>query len=109
MEVGRGILTKEVQEIARRHIGRDIDETELRLIPYVQYVMVNDQKLDMNKINQDDRKILRKWKDAGLVEGGASGLSITKDFWDFACEILFQSYVMREGEEIGDVKGESPE
>jgi hypothetical protein len=106
MEVGRGILTKELQEIANRRIGRDIDRTELRLIPYVQYVMVNDQKIDIEKINQDERKILRKWKDAGLVEGGASGLSVTKDFWDFACEILFQSYVKQEGEEIGGIKEE---
>lgn len=105
-KMGRGRLTKEVQEIAKRHIGRDIDQTELRLIPYVQYVMVNDQKIDIEKINQDERKILRKWKTAGLVEGGASGLSITKDFWDYMSEILFQSYVKQEGEEIGDVKEE---
>ena len=96
----RGTLTKEVQEIAKKHIGREIDTTELRLIPYVQYVMVNEQRIDPRKLNQDDRKILRKWKDAGLVEGGASGLSITEDFWNFACEILWQSYVKQEGEPI---------
>lgn len=105
MGVGRGVLTKEVQEIANRHIGRDIDQTELRLIPYVQFVMLNEQKIDIRKINQDERKILRKWKDAGLIEGGASGLSVTKDFWDFSSEILFQSYAKGEGEPIGSVKG----
>ena len=106
MGTGRGVLTEEVQRIANTHIGRDIDKTELRLIPYVQYVMTNDQKLDIRKINQDERKILRKWKDAKLVEGGAVGLSITKEFWDFMCEILFQSYVKQEGEKMGSLKEE---
>jgi len=97
---GRGILTKEVQEIAKKHIGREIDRTELHLIPYIQYVMVNTQRLDINKINQEERVVLRKWKDAGLVEGGASGLQITEDFWNFMCETLWQSYVKQEGEPI---------
>ena len=97
-KIGRGILTKEVQEIAKKHIGREITVTELRLIPYIQNVMVNEQKLDIRKINQDERNVLRKWKDVELIEGGASGLAITKPFWDFMCEILFQSYVKQEGE-----------
>ena len=94
----RGVLTKEVQEIAKKHIGREIDRTELRLIPYIQYVMVNEQRLDISKIKQDERVVLRKWKDAKLIEGGASGLSITEEFWNFLCEILFQSYVKQKGE-----------
>ena len=55
--------------------------------------MVNDQKLDIRKINQEERVILAKWKARGLLEGGASGLAITKEFWDFMCEILFEAYV----------------
>lgn len=94
----RGVLTKEVQEIAKKHIGREIDRTELRMIPYIQHVMVNEQKLDISKVNQEERVVLRKWKDAELIEGGASGLSITDDFWNFICEVLLQSYVKQEGE-----------
>ena len=97
---GRGVLTKEVQEIAKKHIGRELDTTELRLIPYIQYVMVNEQRINPDMLNQDDRGILRKWKDAKLIEGGASGLSITKEFWAFMCKILWQSYVKQEGEPI---------
>lgn len=96
----RGTLTKEVQEIAKKHIGREIDTTELRLIPYIQYVMVNEQRIEPSKLNQDDRKILRKWKDAELIEGGMTGLLITEEFWDFMCAVLLQSYVKQEGEAI---------
>ena len=78
--MGRGTLTKEVQEIAKKHIGREIDRTELHLIPYAQYVMVNEQRLDPNKITGDERKILRKWKDAGLVEGGQGVFRSQKTF-----------------------------
>ena len=96
----RGVLTKEVQEIAKKHIGRKVDVTELRLIPYIQYVMVNDQRLDVNKVSSDERKVLRKWKDAELIEGGASGLAITEEFWNYICAVMFQSYVKQEGEKI---------
>lgn len=89
----RGALTEEIQDIAKRMIKREITIRELRLIPYIQFVMVNDQKLEPNKISQEEREILRKWKDAGFVEGGATGLSITKEFWDFMCEVLFEGYV----------------
>ena len=96
----RGVLTKEVQEIAKKHIGREIDTTELRLIPYIQYIMVNEQKIESIRVNLEDRKILQKWRKKGYIKGGSSELSITKEFWDFMCEILFQSYVKQDGERI---------
>lgn len=89
----RGILTKEINEIALKIIGREIDQLELRLMPYIQYVMMNEQKLDPRKINGEERKVLKKWKDEGFMEGGMTGLAITKDFWNFMNEILFEGYV----------------
>ena len=89
----RGMLTKEINKIAVKMIGRKINQKELRLIPYIQYIMMNNQKLEINKINSEERDILKKWKEENFIEGGASGLSITKDFWNFMCEILFESYV----------------
>lgn len=90
----RGAITPMIQQIARDKIGRDISQAELRLIPYVQYVMLNGQHLDPRKINQEEREILSKWRKAGYVEGGASGMSISKDFYDFMCEILWEGYVV---------------
>ena len=90
---GRGVLSKKTNKIAKKMIGREISRKELRLIPYIQYVMVNEQKIKIEHIDPEERIILRKWKEEGFIEGGASGLSITKDFWDFMCEILFEAYV----------------
>lgn len=39
------------------------------------------------------RDILQKWRDSGYIKGGASGLSITKEFWEILCNIVFLGYV----------------
>ena len=90
---GRGALTHEVNDKAKELMGRELTLCELRIMPYVQYVMMNEQKIDPRKCNQDDRNVLNKWRKEGHIEGGASGLAITKEFWDFMHEILFIAYV----------------
>lgn len=97
---GRGLLTTAVQDTSQIMLGRGITQKELRLVPYIHYVMTNDRKLDPRKINQEERKIIQKWKEQGHVEGGACGLAITKHFWDFICEILFLAYVAYDNEEV---------
>jgi len=59
-EIGRGMLTTDVNKIAEIMIGRKISLRELRLIPYIQYVMCNDRKLKIPLINAEERKILQK-------------------------------------------------
>jgi len=80
----RGQLTDRIKARSRELLGYEMDVTELRLMPYVQYVMCNDQRIDPRKCNQADRDILSKWRKAG-----AGGLQITKQFWDIICEIVF--------------------
>lgn len=91
--VGRGLLTTDINKVAVMMIGREITQTELHLIPYVHYVMVNDRKLKIPLIRDGEREILRQWKEQGHIEGGASGLAITKQWWDFMCEVIFLGYV----------------
>ena len=55
--------------------------------------MMNEQKLDIGKISPEERDILQGWREQGHIEGGASGLRITKLFWDFMCAVLFETYV----------------
>uniref|UniRef100_A0A6H1ZCK7 Uncharacterized protein n=1 Tax=viral metagenome TaxID=1070528 RepID=A0A6H1ZCK7_9ZZZZ len=93
MNQKRGVLTKRIKEKSKELLGYELDERELRLMPYIQYQMMNEQRLDPKCVNQEEREILRKWKDAGHIEGGASGLLITKVFWDVINEILFLGYV----------------
>jgi len=93
MEQKRGQLTDRIKQKSKQLLGYEIDVLELRLMPYIQYVMVNEQKIKIEHINFEERKILSKWREAGHIEGGASGLRITKDFWNIICEIVFLGYV----------------
>jgi len=89
----RGELTPEIAERANTLMGRPIDQVELRLMPNIQFVMTNYQRIDPRKINLDERRILQEWRCEDRIEGGASGLSITKEFWDIICELIFLAYV----------------
>lgn len=72
---------------------------------YVQYVMMNEQKLDMRKLNQDDREVLSKWREEEHIEGGVSGLTITREFWDAMSAILWFGYVMGGATNLPPIKG----
>jgi hypothetical protein len=89
----RGKLTEAVQDEALAELGREITQAELRLMPYIQWVMMNNQRLEPNKIHQGEREILATWRKEGYIEGGASGLAISKEFWDAINQILWHSYV----------------
>lgn len=93
MEQQRGQLSERIKVKSKELLGYEIDQKELRLMPYIQYVMMNERKIDPNRISVDERKILSKWRTAGHIEGGASGLGITNEFWNVICEILFLGYV----------------
>jgi hypothetical protein len=93
MEQKRGQLTQRIKDRSLAMMGREITQEELRLMSYAQYVMVNEQRIDPNKISQSEREILRLWKDAGYMEGGASGMTIIREFWDILCEMVFLGYV----------------
>ena len=95
MASGRGALTDAIRTKSQELLGYAISVRELRLLPYIQYTMMNDQKLDPQRINAEERGILSYWRQRGFIKGGAAGLSITKAFWDAMNEILFMAYVCR--------------
>lgn len=98
----RGELTPIVREFMEKFLGRETSVRELRLIPYICYEAVNSQKIDPVRINQEERDVLRLWKNAGYFEGGMSGIAITREFWDFMQSVQWLAYVcFEEQEEAG--------
>lgn len=93
--MARGALTPEVQAVAKENLEYEIDVTELRLMPYVQYTMMNSQKLDPNHMNQDDRDILTKWREKGFITGGMTDMTMTQEFWTALNAIMYVAYVDR--------------
>lgn len=89
----RGVLTDAIKVKSREMMGREIDTTELRLMPYVMHTMMNSQVLDPNKISSKERAVLAIWRTAGYIEGGASGMGITEEFWNIMTTLVFMGYV----------------
>ena len=96
MEQKRGQLTDRIKAKSKELLGYEMCVRELRLMAYIQYVMVNDQKIGIEKISQEERKVISKWRKTGHIEGGASGLAVTREFWGILCEIIFLGYVDRD-------------
>ena len=93
MSQGSGQLTDRIKTKSKELLGEEITVRELRMMPYVAYTMQNSQKIDPKSVNQEEREILSKWREAGHIEGGAAGMAITKEFWDICNELIFLGYV----------------
>lgn len=89
----RGQLTDRIKKKSVELLGYEINICELRLMPYIMHVMMNEQKIDIQKINQEEREIMSKWRKAGYIEGDASQMGITVVFWNILCEIVRLGYV----------------
>lgn len=86
--MGRGQLTDNIK------VKYKITKEELRLMPYLQYCLMNNQSIDPCKISSEERKILSRWQKEGKITRSCIyGCSITKEFWDQMAEILYETYV----------------
>ncbi len=69
--------------------------TELRLIPYFQYLVVNQMPVDPRKVSGKERDILIKWKQAGKIEFSMTHVCrCTREFWDWMNDILWDAYAL---------------
>ncbi len=92
----RGQLNDEVQKIAEKELGRPLScRAELRMLPYLDFLMKNEQRIDPRKINSEERVILQELKKQGHIRGGVCGLSMTKEFYDAIQQILWIAYVVQ--------------
>ncbi|MCE2940016.1 MAG: hypothetical protein ACK5XS_10050 [Armatimonadota bacterium] len=97
---GRGHLTDAIRARSKELLGYEIDQVEYRLMPYIQYVMMNDRRVDAKKVNREDNAILKKWCDAGHIEAGPWNITMSRQFWDIICELLFMGYVAYDAPEM---------
>ena len=67
---------------------------ELRLLPYFQYLLMNEMSVDPSKIDGEERAILQKWRDAGKITFSMQEpCTCTEEFWNWMNEVLWMAYV----------------
>lgn len=90
---GRGELTRRIEKKSEQLLGKAITMRELRFIVYLQYVLVNEQKVDPRKVNSEEKYMLDKWRSQGYIAGDDEHLLVSKEFWDAMSEIVYLGYV----------------
>ena len=96
----RGQLTDKIQELAKQYLGREISITELRLYPYIDYCIKNGGYMDRSKINRAELEILHSYDCITQLERLSSGyVCVSKEFYDFIQQVLWESYVETKIEE----------
>ncbi len=87
--MSRGVITEKIKE------KYNMTHDELRLIPYIQYLIVNHEPIDPRKINGEERKILQEWRDKGyLTFSMCEPLAVSREFWDTMNDFLWDCYVI---------------
>lgn len=87
----RGALTEEIKQKFFEFFGEGYipSTTELRLLPYLQYCVINDD-FSLRNVNDTERVILNRWREAGYLNDMNTP---SKVFWDFISEVLWMGYV----------------
>lgn len=87
--MNRGMIT---EEIIKKY---NMTLKEFRLIPYVQYLLVNQKPVDPQKIDAEERKILQNWRAKGhLTISMDEPLTASREFWDIMNNLLWDCYVL---------------
>jgi hypothetical protein len=93
--MSRGQLTNELEQLALCKYGIKLTTVALRMMPYVQYRLLNHSNLDPSHLSTDDRAVWKEWKEAGYVTGGISkrSLGCTKEFWNTMSDLIWHGYM----------------
>lgn len=89
----RGQLTPRIKTASQKLLGYKINQIELRLMPYYQFRLLNNQTIDPVHLNEQDFDILHKWQSKKFITITNSRIHISKKFWDAMSELIFLGYV----------------
>lgn len=89
----RGILNEKIQFKAKEVLGREITQTELRLYPYIDYVIKNGGYCDRSKLSREEQQLLYEYPERLLNKDYGGYIHISKEFYSFIQHCLWESYV----------------
>ena len=89
----RGMLTQEIKDISKKFLGREIDQEELRLYPYLDYCLKNFNRYEQQKLSLEENKIMMQLCMEGHMKVTDKTVEVTKKFFDYLQEVLWISYI----------------
>ncbi len=92
----RGQLSPEIQNISKEFFGYEITKTDLRLFPYILYIIQNNRYFETIKLNHEEIILLNTWKDKKLINPSFTNGEITtisKKFYDYITQIIWLGYI----------------
>lgn len=90
---GRGILCDTIQEKAKKFLGEEITTKELRLYPYLDYVVKNKGYIEITKVDDEELDIVTTRQVQGHLKLTSQRIYLSRPFYDFIQDILADSYV----------------
>lgn len=88
---GRGRYDADRAAKHKEFLGRDLTLEDIRLIPYIQYCVVNHNQLDRSEMDANERKLVNDWVERGWLEKFPHVIP-SREFWQFMCDVLFDFY-----------------
>lgn len=96
----RGMMTEAINAKAKEFLGADMTQAQLRLLPYLMYCVTNGVHLEKRKLNEDEEDIIVQFSSNGYITDDPYVLAkVSKEFYDFANEILWLGYVDHNNQE----------
>lgn len=87
------MISRRVQEVAQRHLGRETTVRELRLLPYVLHTLLNSGRFDPRRISDEEREIMDMWRKEHRLEVWRTDAIVPKKgFYNAIVELLWAGY-----------------
>lgn len=92
--MSRGKLTERIKNdpYIINWLGREITLEELRLYPHLQYLAVNNRKIDRRKISRAEGKIIEALEEAELLKTKPR-VKPDRKLWNLMCHVIYMGYV----------------
>ncbi|MDH5259257.1 MAG: hypothetical protein OEX07_14680 [Gammaproteobacteria bacterium] len=92
--MGRGDITHKAAEIAKRLLNHPkISQSEIRLLPYLQYLAINQKGIEGSSISNVEYHIIKDWAAKRWLLGDPGiRVSMPPYVWYAVSEILWETY-----------------
>lgn len=96
----RGEVTPEASAIWEKLTGRELTQSELSILPFLQSRVINGGLFTAASLGRERLQMMQRWQDAGLLEFGPAQsvsfngdhvVAFTAEFWDCVSAVLWET------------------